>query len=438
MSEKEIKPNILECVEYFRKFPVYDKVLSGFLRKYESLGRIGGVVTLSSPTLEEKKALQGFLPKVNPYEAEDIKISTRDFKKSLSQSRFEDISLEELLTAYFHKPLESKRERAETLEQSWNTFFDQLVERCQTEDCRLWLRDIKKIKKNAYQFLKKQFYNSKIKLDQLVMIQDQAIDKLPVKVGKREFLPVFATVLTGNPHYFDVGTDGEKLLSYYLCDQPGDISEKIFFTETRWERYYRVGIVRDDVSNHVLTYGLEGTTKSGGIHKGLQGYCEEQQPVHISLLTLMELTSVCGKHKPIYLVENPAIFSAIIRRFPDEVSAVCTNGQLRLASLLLLDLLAEGDAKFLYAGDFDPEGLQIADKLKRKYADCLSFWLYEESYYAQAKSTVVLPERRLKKLEGIESEELCAIVECVHAEKFAGYQENMLDEYLQWIDKERG
>ena len=43
------------------------------------------------------------------------------------------------------------------------------------------------------------------------------------------------------------------------------------------------------------------------------------------------------------------------------------NGQPRLSSLLLLDLFAKAKMEVWYAGDFDPEGLLIAQKLKQYY-----------------------------------------------------------------------
>ena len=45
---------------------------------------------------------------------------------------------------------------------------------------------------------------------------------------------------------------------------------------------------------------------------------------------------------------------------------MCMNGQPRMSAVLLLDLLADAGVKLYYAGDFDPEGILIAQKI-RKY-----------------------------------------------------------------------
>lgn len=173
----------------------------------------------------------------------------------------------------------------------------------------------------------------------------------------------------------------------------------------------------------------------GEEHKGLSGYLKERQPVQISLLTLNRLETARANSDVIYVVENPAIFSAIVQKFPKEISVICTSGQLKLAALVLLDLLKNQGYTFIYGGDFDPEGLQIADKLKKKYGEHLKFWLYEKEYYEKSLSTVSFNENRGKKLDHVDSEELQEIVTCIRNTKKAGYQENILEEYLHDIEQ---
>lgn len=72
----------------------------------------------------------------------------------------------------------------------------------------------------------------------------------------------------------------------------------------------------------------------------------------------------------IYLLENPAVFSIFIKKYP-KCAAVCVNGQPQLSTLVLLDFLQE-NYTFYYQGDFDPEGLLIAQRLKERYGEKLS------------------------------------------------------------------
>ena len=100
-----------------------------------------------------------------------------------------------------------------------------------------------------------------------------------------------------------------------------------------------------------------------------------------------------------------------------------------------MDQLQE-DSFFYYAGDFDPEGLLIAQTLKQRYKEKLYLWKYQKEYYNEAKSEVILSEQRLKKLQNICVDELQEIKEVLLKEKRAGYQENMVWEVEREKSKE--
>ena len=58
-------------------------------------------------------------------------------------------------------------------------------------------------------------------------------------------------------------------------------------------------------------------------------------------------------------------------------------------NLILLDLLKENHT-FHYAGDFDPEGLLIAQNLKERYGSKLTLWNYQVEWYEKYLSDTVL------------------------------------------------
>ena len=95
-----------------------------------------------------------------------------------------------------------------------------------------------------------------------------------------------------------------------------------------------------------------------------------------------------------------------------------------------LDFLKENH-RFWYAGDFDPEGLLIAQRLKERYGEALHFWKYEAQWYEQYLSSVRLSESRIKKLEHIYMQELQGIKEGIQKRKRAAYQEAMLEIYQE-------
>ncbi len=187
-------------------------------------------------------------------------------------------------------------------------------------------------------------------------------------------------------------------------------------------------LLKDDLSNETLAYGLHAWKQDGCIHEGIEGFLKEKEPVRLTLRTLGELSNVTAQQWEIYVVENPSVFSVLTSRNP-ACAAVCINGQPRLASFLLLDFLKETH-QFLYAGDFDPEGLLIAQRLKERYEDSLHLWKYEAEWYKRYLSGVRLSGSRIKKLDHVYRPELLEIKKWMQKEQKAAYQEAMIEIYL--------
>ena len=100
------------------------------------------------------------------------------------------------------------------------------------------------------------------------------------------------------------------------------------------------------------------------------------------------------------------------------------NGQPRLSSLLLLDLLAGSGVRIYYAGDFDPEGVLIAQKLKQYYRGDFILWHMTRQDYEQAMSKETISERRMKMLEKITEPRLLPAVERMREEKKQDIRKN--------------
>ena len=107
---------------------------------------------------------------------------------------------------------------------------------------------------------------------------------------------------------------------------------------------------------------------------------------------------------------------------------MCMNGQPRLSSVLMLDLFARAGTKVYYAGDFDPEGLLIAQKIKQYYKGDFSYWHMSIAEYEKSRSKEVISARRIKILAKINDSELAAVAEEISRAKVAGYQEKIWEE----------
>ena len=133
-------------------------------------------------------------------------------------------------------------------------------------------------------------------------------------------------------------------------------------------------------------------------------------------------------------MENPAVFMEVaekckIKDFP----MVCTYGQVKLAGIILLDLLVNAGFKIYYSGDIDPEGMQIADKLKKRYGEKLEFFGFDVETYFNNMSDVEISSERLNKLKAIENLlDLCVNVE---KNKKAAYEEANIDRIVQFVEE---
>lgn len=308
-----------------------------------------------------------------------------------------------------------------------------------------------------------------------------------------ELLAVFAARTTGDPHFFDAGRLGEQLLVCFLKSQlweslvrgnadlrfrypagPGGLEADAvdsegeseagdfggiaeeggfggdaadsegaaetgksggvrktadFRAEEKAALFYRAGILKDELSNHVLVYGIRAVERDGGPHKGIQGYLEQREPLHLTLMTLGKLAQVRPRMgKRVYMVENPAVFAVLAKAWPD-AAILCGNGQIRLSTWVLLELF-DADTEFWYAGDFDPEGLLIAQKLKERCGERLRFWKYRRELYEKYRSDVQISDKSLKKLDRVYRAELQEIRQAMGQYGKAAYQEAMMGEYL--------
>ena len=105
-------------------------------KKYESLGRIGGTISVSSFSAEEKEAIASFFGK------EMSRVSLAAFEQQLANTRFAGISLVELLSCYFGEPLVTKKEQQQEIEREKEAYFTRLMNTYRAQ--RDWLMAVEK------------------------------------------------------------------------------------------------------------------------------------------------------------------------------------------------------------------------------------------------------------------------------------------------------
>lgn len=258
-----------------------------------------------------------------------------------------------------------------------------------------------------------------------------------LRVEKRyQYLPVFAAELFGDPHRLDRGTRDAHLLQLllqWLEIQWGvEVDEMNSIPSLRRQaRYLSVGILLDDVSNYAMLCGVGAVGRDGQFHAGMEGFSMDGAPVNVPLSVITGWTQLHCRENTLWIVENPVVYAVLCERFGRTRSLMCMNGQPRLSAWLILKLLRDGGIRVYYAGDFDPEGLCIAEKVQQSLlpGQCV-FWHMSEADYRSAQSQKPIDARRMKMLDHLQDPLLQSTAALIRQQGVAGYQENILQMYL--------
>lgn len=417
-----------ECLEYFHQSPVWKKVLKGFRKKYSSYGRFGGKVVLKNLKSQDIEELEGFFGK-SFHGQKSVTVSAEKFRQALEASRYKTITPECLLENFFEEPLRGKQEqkllREREKEKIWQKFLNDYKGTAIERAAEL-LRNI--VKDSDSQEL--------AEWDRTMRLGSEMYNHLPYRQDNKLYLAVFAAMLTGNPHAFDNGTVAGNFL-YQMIQMDLEIRKiKIEFSEIfpaykRQKSYLMAGIMLDDISNYAMLYQVEAVKKDGNLHKGMEGFVSEQHIVQVPLAVITEWESLYCPQDEIYIVENPSVFAVLcgkekagnVRR-----AYMCMNGQPRLAGLMVLDLFAKSGIRVYYAGDLDPEGILIAQKLSQYYKGEFHYWHMETADYEKCRSEKVISPKRMKILERITDRRLKPVVDRIEEYGTAGYQEMLVEE----------
>lgn len=432
-----------ECMAYFRQ-PVFDRILRGFREKYISYGSFSGTVVLQRLSGEEIEILEGFFQK-SYHGQKSVSVSASRFEKALKDSRFGGISPKNLLELYFQEEMTGKKEQRDREARRWQQLLEEVQNLYPGTPAQKLLDELGKSWKKEEelqalrQYLAKLYRESGKQMDEVQKVLKLAagiVNGLPYRSGSLEYLAVYAALMTGNPHAFDDGMkDGQLLyllLKWDAVNRKLEVKKSEVFPALQKQRlYFASGILRDDVSNYAMVSGLLAWKKDGTPHEGMKGFCQEGDAVQVPLGVIAEWDRVACPEQTIYIVENPSIYAMLCRKWQGERAFMCMNGQPRLSSLLVLDLLAAAGICVYYAGDFDPEGLLIAQKLKLYYQGKLYFWHMSKQVYQNSRSAEQIPQKRLRMLERIQDPELKETADAVRESQMAGYQENVWEIYLE-------
>jgi uncharacterized protein (TIGR02679 family) len=422
-----------EAIQYFRKETSYSRLFEKFAYKIESLGTVGGSVTLNQLSQDEKRALRNWFSR--DYSSIDkATINLLKFSKGFTGTRFEGSDLFDVVEGVVGRKLIYKKEAKELEEIEKQTYFIGLRDRYSHEYTSLLTESILKKEPAVVGYIAS--YNQK----DYGSIENiyKALATLPVQKGIR--LPVFAEKITGDPHFFDKDTKFYSTLQLVRNKLESISSIPENNAEYHNELLYNFGILKDDISNFVSCYGLLGE-RNGKLLKSWEYDYIEKNVKNVPLRELNKIEKVYPKKgNTIFIVENSGVFSSILDKHDGApIPLICTHGQFKLAGLLLIQKLVETNNIIYYSGDYDPEGIQMASKLKGRYGTSIRYWRYSVDDYRYAATDRVIPDERLSKLGNIQDEELIELITTMKKYRVFGYQErhinNLYNDILCFTNK---
>jgi uncharacterized protein (TIGR02679 family) len=421
--------NLLEeCVLYFKSNKAYKRILAKVKEKYVGIGTFGGTIKLENITEDEKKALTDLLGGKFFLKKSNI-VKVNDIVEALKATKFEEVDFYEMLCLYFGEEILIKKDIKETKKLKRESFFHSLKNTVDTNVYNFVTEAFENKVSGSYSILNNK-YNEDGQGEELLK-ELAHMNAISNKInGKSKLrIAILASEVTNNPHALDENTFLNKIVTYYLCNK-----SKAEFPKNAEEKntlFYENNILKDDISNNTLVAGVFAYTSQNYQLLECQGWnslAEDYEPFALSLVNLAKIDVLKPLNNNVIIVENPTVFMKFhesLLNHHNRFTLICSNGQINLSTFVILDMLSKNECMLCYSGDYDPEGLLIADKLLQRYKDKIKPIFYSGDIYLTAISDEMIDDRRLKQLDKIKDERLKSIAECMIKEKRSAYQEKL-------------
>lgn len=404
----------------------FQKLFLLFKARYESLGRIGGTVSLKSFSDDELKAISG----LTGISLEELRgkqsITLLRFEKSLQRTRYQYDSLLSFLEDFFEETFVANKDRLIIEKERELEFLCGMKAKFLLID---WYIDWISSKSADTRWIWSLYKEDAARLFSYF----EYLEKAWGFIGKEKMfirMPLFAQKVTGNPHAFDRNVVlGKMLLHLLTVDQKNKEESENSFSKTSEEEndllgFY--GLIRDDLWSFVTCQNLlaEIEQERHPVWKAAQ---ETGTVLNLPLKELIKVDKVYPYDgNEVWVVENSSVASTLMDLAPN-VPIICTHGQLRIAGWRLIELLALSGVIIHYSGDLDPEGMLIADRLVRRFPGAVQLWRMDEKSYHESMSEETVSDKRLSQLKKLQHPGLIKVAEVMQRDRRAGYQEAMVD-----------
>lgn len=387
--------------------------------KYQSLEKYSGVVNIDNISLQESIDLSNLLGKRVEISS-NIKISYSKLEKIFKQTKYETFNWQDLFKFYFGADIKSNKQLKESQVLAFDMFLQGIIDSNMKKNYAFIIEEVLKEKDSLYNIFKRNYKKDKKKLEQDLKYILLLLDKIPTNPTN---LAVYASY-TGNPHYLDLNTSSSNLFLRLLARLKN--VDYIDETVEKKNLLALINVYVDPISNFVITYKIIGNEILATLDK-------KDMVINLNLENIINIDYLDTKDKKVYIFENPSILNTLKNI---KVPMIITSGIPNLAVYKVLEKLSDNGNELYYNGDFDPEGLIIASKLKDKFPN-LKLFCYDEVDFLNAISNEVVNDSRIKKLDSVINKELKIIKTSIKNSRKAAYQERNLDRIREFILKNK-
>lgn len=409
-----------EYTKYFKEQKGFDRFINKLYEKYKSLSKISGSIKLNNISIEEAISLSRLFG--NTYhEKENITIQIKKFINIMNNSKYSDFDIEILVREYLGISLITNKEQHDINMEEEFMFYQEII----GSDNYLgnkWLSCVVNEKIMPYKIIRQKYHKNKENLKKELLNIVKLINNLP---KEKILLPIYASMYTNDPHYLDLDTNSSNFFFYALSYVDNTIYPKTRREKIRLLSKYNIEI--DSISNFVITYNLLSDKEY------INYFSKNKESLILNIQNIISTEKFDTKTKNVFIFENPSMLTEVLSRNID-ASIIISGGFPNSSVYLLIDKLLESNNKLYYNGDFDPEGLIIAQKLKDEYKDKLNLICYEKCDYEGSELRKKISTTRINKLNKITDNDLLIIKELLIKNKYAVYQENNKERILNVIE----
>ena len=402
----------------------FERFMEAWKDKYERLGHLGGKITLDHLLDEEIKALSGLLG-LN-LSNKMLTISYTQFIKKVNMTKYSGVDFFNTLELWNKAPIYCRKENKQFHSLVLEEFKESLLEEVTSLKSSSWL---------SYYFEHDRFVTRYFDNDpnwyRFVLIHVcHGLEDLPIYTNHYELLPIFAQKITKNPHFFDDDLPRDLLLKgiMYLLD----IDIEIASSQEVFDILYKAGILKDDLSNYCPICHI--TPVKDFI--AWKGFYDLYEPWNMNLYNINQVTEPFHLSS-VMIFENPSVFRTICtfaKLHQLSSGFICSNGQINICTYILLEKLIQSGCILYYTGDYDPEGLLIADKLKQRYGDKIILWGYKKEYFHSIKiKQMTISPKRMQILKQIQNQDLREVAKWIIQDESFGYQEGLIHAYQDFL-----